>query len=222
VKILPAFAIQSGLMTTDGSGHFILTDAGRRAIGRAVTATRPVRSVTRRPIRRRATSVSTTDPAEIGRSRGILDVDRRALSPAEQAMAAQLLYERTERHQALVRAVANRSHQGEFYEDAASYDLLIDLGDDADLILIEVKTVVGDAPSQIRAAVGQLLYYDYFFVKPSFPGRQVQELIVVDEEVPNELADFLQENAIGIVVYIDGEFSALNDLGEATINRLFA
>jgi hypothetical protein len=222
VKILPAFASQSDLMTTDGSGRFILTDAGRRAIGRAVTATRPVRSVTRRPTRRRATSVATTDPTQVGRSRGILDADRRALSPAEQAMAAQLLYERTEHHQALVRTIANRSHQGKFYEDVASYDLLIDLGDDADLILIEVKTVVGDAPVQIRTAVGQLLYYDYFFVKPSFPGRQVQELIVVDEAVSSELVGFLQKNAIGIVAYIDGEFNALNDLGETVANQLFA
>ncbi len=221
VKILPAFAIQSGLMTTDGSGRYILTDAGRRAIGRAVTATRPVQSASRRTTRRRATSVGTNDPAQVGRSRGLLEADRRALSPAEQAMAAQLLYERTERHQALVRTIASRSHGGQFREDATSYDLLIDLDADADLILIEVKTVVGDAPIQIRVAVGQLLYYDYFFVKPSFPGRQVQQLVIVDEAVPSELAEFLQENVIGIVAYIGGEFNSLNDLGEAIANRLF-
>jgi hypothetical protein len=106
VKILPAFAIQSGLMTTDGSGRFIVTDAGRRALGRAVTAARPAQPASPPPARRRATSVATSDPGRVGRSRAFLGIDRRALSPAEQAMAAQLLYERTERHQALVRAIA--------------------------------------------------------------------------------------------------------------------
>jgi hypothetical protein len=222
VKILPAFAIQSDLMTTDGSGRFIVTDAGRRAMGRAVTATRPARSVSPRPPRRRATSVVTSDREQVGRSRALLDIDRRSLSPAEQAMAAQLLYERTERHQALVRLIAHRSHQGKFYEDAASYDLLIDLGADTDLILIEAKTVVGDASVQVRTAVGQLLYYDYFFVKPSFPGRDVQQLVVVDKPVGNELAEFLQENAIGVIVYVDDEFHGSNHLGETIAHRLFA
>jgi hypothetical protein len=104
----------------------------------------------------------------------------------------------------------------------ASYDLLIDLAAGADLILVEAKTIAGDAPVQIRAAVGQLLYYDYFFVRPSFPGRQVRQLVVVDEPVPGELAEFLQEKAIGIIAYAGGEFNALNQLGETIADRLFA
>jgi hypothetical protein len=221
VKILPAFAIQSGLMTTDGGGRFILTDAGRRAIGRAVTATQPARSAVRRPPRRREATVTTSDPADVGRSRRLLDADRRTLSAAEQAMAAQLLYERTERHQRLVRAVAEGTHPAEFSEDAASYDLLVDLQTGGDLILIEVKTVAGDAHVQIRAAVGQLLYYDYFFVRPRFPDREVEQLVVVDDEVPGELAEFLEDNDIGLVAYLDEQFNALNDAGQSIASRLF-
>lgn len=225
VKILPSFAMQSDLMAVDGAGRFILTDAGRRAIGRAVTSTRVTqpgtRSSTRRSPARRATASATTDPARVGRSRAPLDGDRRALSAEEQAMAAQLLYERTERHQALVREIAGRTQQGTFYEDAASYDLLIDQGARTDLVLVEVKTIAGDAGIQIRHAVGQLLYYRYFFAAPAFPGRGVRALIVVDDAVPGELAEFLQENSIGAIVHIDGEFRALNELGSDLAARLF-
>lgn len=85
---------------------------------------------------------------------------RRVLTPEEQASAAELLYQRTERHQELVRIVATTCGRGDLYEDACAYDLLIDLGPGAALVLVEVKTVVGDATQQVRAAVGQLLYYE--------------------------------------------------------------
>jgi hypothetical protein len=221
VKILPALVLQSDLMIRDGSGRFILTDAGRRAIGRAVIATRTPPRVGRQPSRRRATSVATRDPEKVGRSRRLLGADRRTLTPEEQAIAAELLYERTERHQTLVRAVATRCGRGEFHEDEFSYDLLIDLDADAPLVLIEVKTVVADAAIRIRAAIGQLLYYEYFSVKPMFPGREMQKLVVVDEIVANELADFLQANSVGLIVYADGEFIAANHLGEVVANDLF-
>ena len=221
VKILPAFAIQSDLMTQDGSGRFILTEAGRRAIGRAVITTRPVRPTSRRPARRRTTSIATNDPRQVGRSRRLLATDRRALTPEAQAIAAELLYERTERHQALVRAVAARCGRGEFYEDAAAYDLLIDLDTDIPLILIEVKTVAGDAAIQVRAAIGQLLYYQYFSVAPVFPAREIRKLVVVDETVPNELAEFLEANQIGLITYIDEEFIVANSSGRVIAADLF-
>jgi hypothetical protein len=221
VKILPAFAMQSDLMTQDGSGRFILTEAGRRAIGRAVISTRPVRPTGRRPTRRRTSSIATNDPEQVGRSRRLLATDRRTLTPEEQAIAAELLYERTERHQALVRTIAARCGRGKFYEDAAAYDLLIDLDADSPLVLIEVKTVAGDAIIQVRAAIGQLLYYEYFSVAPVFPGREIRRLVVVDETVPNELADFLEANQTGLVAYIDEEFVAANGSGRAIAANLF-
>ena len=171
VKILPAFAIQSDLMTQDGSGRFILTEAGRRAIGRAVITTRPVRPTSRRPARRRTTSIATNDPRQVGRSRRLLATDRRALTPEAQAIAAELLYERTERHQALVRAVAARCGRGEFYEDAAAYDLLIDLDTDIPLILMnEVKQLLQGRchPGSRRDRPASVL--SVFFSSASFPS----------------------------------------------------
>jgi hypothetical protein len=222
VKILPALAIRSGLMINDSSGRFILTDAGRRAIGRATTAVTPPSIVRPRAARRRPTAVATTDPSQVGRSRRLFGLDRRTLSPAEQAMAAQLLYERTDRHQELVRAIAAGCSGGRFYEDPTSYDLLIDTDADIALTLIEAKTISGDADVQIRLAVGQLLYYEHFFVKPSFPDRLAQQLVLVDDAVSVELAEFLQAHNIGLVAYINDEFQALNNTGEGIINRLVA
>src|SRR5690606_30946353 len=75
VKILPAFAKQSGLIPTDGTGRYILTDAGRRALGRAVVRTPPEppaarrrRRRRRRRARRRATTVRTRNATQVGRS----------------------------------------------------------------------------------------------------------------------------------------------------------
>ena len=223
VKILPSFAEQSGLITTDGTGRYILTDAGRRALGRAVVRTAPelpARGRRRRP-RRRATTVRTRNATQVGRSRRLGGAERRALTPEEQAAAAELLYERTERHQELVRATAAACREADFYEDAAAYDLLIDVDEAQPLVLTEVKTIVGDAAVQIRAAVGQILYYEHFAVAEQFPERSVRRLVVVDERVDDEIAAFLQAHDIGLIAVIDGEIVALNDLGEEIRRDLF-
>lgn len=223
IKILPAFAQQSALITTDGTGRFILTDAGRRAIGRATVRVDATKRVARRTERRRrrATSVATRDAEQVARHRRLLAAERRVLTPEEQALAAELLYERTERHQVLVRKIATACGRGEFHEDAAAYDLLVDLDPRAPLVLIEVKTIAGDAALQIRGAVGQLLYYEYFAVAEAFPGRTVRRLVVVDDRVPADLATFLQYYEVGLLAYLDEEFEALNELGEALRNVLF-
>jgi hypothetical protein len=120
-----------------------------------------------------------------------------------------------------VRAVAEACRQAQFYEDAAAYDLLIDLDEAKPLVLTEVKTIVADAAVQLRGAVGQLLYYEYFAVAELFPGRPVRRLVVVDEHVDDELAAFLQAHGIGLISLIDGSFVALNELGEELVRELF-
>jgi hypothetical protein len=224
VKILPAFAAQSDLITTGGTGQHILTDAGRRVLGRAAVATRPRprrRPRSGRGRRQRRTTVQTRDPSQVGRSRRLGAAERRALSPEEQAAAAELLYERTERHQELVRATAEACREADFYEDAAAYDLLIEVNQEEPLVLTEVKTIVGDAATQIRAAVGQLLYYEHFMVAEQFPSRRVRRLVVVDEPIDDELAAFLQAQDIGLIAIADGELVALNGRGEELKRDLF-
>lgn len=223
-KILPPFAVQAGLMTNDTSGRFILTDAGRRVVARSGVRSPAVRPARRRSTRgrRRGTSIRTRRPGDVGKSRRLTEAARRALTPEEQAAAAELLYQRTERHQDLVRAIAVRCGRGEFYEDAAAYDLVIDLEPSEPLVLIEVKTISGDAAAQLRAAVGQLLFYKHFVVSESFPGRIVRKAVVVDEPVADDLAGFLQTLGIGLIVRTNETFSPLNDLGRDIAMALFS
>lgn len=225
VKILPALAIQAELMAIGGDGRFVLTEAGRRTIGRAVITTglaQPAaRQRTQGPAARAATMTATRDPRQVGRSHQLSGEDLRVLTAAEQAAAAALVYERTERHQALVRAVAARCGSAGFFEDLAAFDLLVDLDSGGPLVLIEVKTVVGDAVAQVRAAVGQLLYYEYFSVGPAFPGRDVHKLVVADAAIPQELGGFLEQTGIGLVTWGRGTFSAGNPRGSAIASSLF-
>ncbi len=223
VKIIPSFAEQSGLITTDGAGRYILTEAGQRVINRpAITTQAPPGTATVVTSHRRAAvSATTRNASEVGLSRRAPTGNRRAVTPEEQAFAAELLYERTERHQAVVRVVAAHSKSGKFYEDSASYDLLIDLDSFDPLVLIEVKTISGDSAAQIRAAVGQLLYYEYFSVTPTFPGREIRRLIVTDARIDDELADFLQSHNVAAIACTENEFVSMNDLGEELKNHLF-
>ena len=120
-----------------------------------------------------------------------------------------------------MRATAAACREADFYEDVAAYDLLIDVHGLQPLLLIEVKTIAGDAAVQVRAAVGQILFYEHFAVAEQFPDRPVRRLVVVDERVDEELAVFLQAHDIGLVAIIDGEIVALNDLGEELRLELF-
>ncbi len=81
--------------------------------------------------------------------------------------------------------------------------------------------MAGDAAIQIRAAVGQLLYYEYFSVEPKFPGRGIRRAVVVDNTVTDELADFLQANQTGLITCVDEEFAGANHLGSAIASDLF-
>ena len=69
VKILPSFAEHSGLMTTDGTGRYILTDAGRRALGRALVSMPPVAPAARRQRRRSRRRAATRSNAKCSSSR---------------------------------------------------------------------------------------------------------------------------------------------------------
>ena len=157
-KILPRFAENAGLMLQSDDEPFVLTEVGRHTIGRgpALRTPRPETGTQGRRSRRRGTVTTTGDSDEVGRSRPDDAARRRALTGDEQQAAAELLYERTERHQSLVRATARYCWQGTFSEDRASYDLLVESDAEDPVDLIEAKTIDGDVHSQIRTAVGQL------------------------------------------------------------------
>ena len=220
-KILPAFAEQAGLIATDASGRFILTDAGFRQLGRAPTAVvtpstraRPARTARGR---HRSTAVTTSDSSKVGRSTRLSAADRRALTPEEQAIAAGLLYERTARHQQLVREFATRIADADFTEDPAAFDLLVDLRRTGALVLCEMKSIHADESAQVRAAVGQLLYYEYFSLPHVHKDRPVSKLVVVDRPVSEDLAEFLQTLGFGLVEVVAGRVTLRNAAASAIL-----
>jgi hypothetical protein len=213
-KILPALAHEAGLMTKDASGRFILTDSGRRMLGRAPVRMAPrVRGVVTPRRYHRATAISTRNAGEVAAGRRLIAAERRVLSAEEQATAAELLYERTGLHQDLVRSFAEACVEAEFHEDAAAYDLLVDRGAGVPLVLVEAKTIAGDAIQQIRTSVGQLLYYEHFSLAESFPDRDILRLTVVDNVVSDGLAEFLEVNKVGLLVRAGDAFVPRNPYG---------
>lgn len=224
VKILPAFAELAGLITKDGKGQFILADAGRHILAGPSVRIGHARGGNPRASRRspRATSTATRDPSKVGRPWALLDSKHHFQSPEEQMITAALLRERTRRHQKLVNALATECRSGVFHEDAAAYDLVIELDSSEFVILVEVKTLAGDAREQLVRALGQLFYYEHFAVGEKFPGRTIQKVVVVDEPVDHELAAFLQVNGVGLLVYSEeGGFVGVNTLGSSNARELF-
>lgn len=222
-KILPALAESSGLMIEGGNGRYVLTDAGRHVLklGPAPSTTTSGGGTRRRRSRGRHRSiVETRDPKKVAQGRRSIAATRRALSSEEQQAAAELLYERTDRHQRLVTATAELCPPAKFSEDPASYDLLVDTGEEAPVDLIEVKTIDGDGHAQIQRSVGQLLDYEYFVVRPAHPAREVVKTVVTDRPVDDELGEFLDDLDIGLVVVADDKATALNKAGAATAKRL--
>jgi hypothetical protein len=167
--------------------------------------------------RHRSTAVTTSDPTKVGRSARLSAAERRSLSPEEQAIAAGLLYERTARHQQLVRDFAARVADAKFTEDPASFDLLVDLKPARALVLCEMKSIHADESVQVRAAVGQLLYYEYFSIPHAHKDRAVAKLVVVDQPVSDDLAGFLEALGIGLVELVDGTVTLRNASATAII-----
>lgn len=226
-KILPSFAERSGLILQSSEGRYLLTEFGIRALGRVPdggTSLEDSRSrqtehgqqMSRRRVPR-GRSVPRSAPENVGKSRLMSGSEFRALSREEQELAAALLYERTERHQEIVRFVSSQSASGDRYEDGAGYDLVVDVGPGRGLVLFEIKTVKSDADSQVKRAVGQLLYYEYFQVASFFVGRDAQKALVVDLPIDRELAEFLDSLEIGLIVMKDNELSPANPTGKKVL-----
>jgi hypothetical protein len=221
VKILPSFALQAGLMARDGQRRFFVTSAGHTLLQAAAadgpitirTPDEPDATVLRRSHRNRSGGNDVTasrkprptDVDGIGRrsdGRG----ERYTLTEAEQQAAARLLLERTERHNEIVRAVARVAGAATTYDDDFSFDLLMEpaAGDDP-LLLWEIKTVDRDAVMQVRRCTEQLPFYDYFYVRPHWPGREVARAAVFESAPSDSLCEYLQHEH-GIAAFtLDGD-----------------
>ena len=226
-KILPVFALKSGLMEVDNRGRYILTGPGRQLLGYRTTSF-GVGSVPVSELRYSARNTKTvmTDPGMVGNQRTITAAALYTRSHEEQQAAALLLSERTARHQTLVRTTAMHcgtySGQRQYYENAASYDLVVDSGADRPIDLVEAKTIDNDGRRQIRRAIGQLFYYEYFVVTSEFPNRTIAKSVVVDRPVDDELSEFLDSLSVGLLVVTPASVVAKNNLGAAIAHRLFS
>ena len=223
-KILPVFAEKSELIERDSTGRYIVSSLGKEFLEPTSTTTQPSASTGPRQYTLRRRTVHTTDPSKVGRSRAITAARLYTRNSEEQQIAAALLDERTERHQELVRSTARycslRNGIRKFSEDAASYDLVIDSGVEEPIDLIEAKTIDGDARSQVRLALGQLQYYEYFVVQPNFPDREIIKAVVVDKEIDSDLVEFLDHYGVGVLVVTDHSMYGQNDRSSTIVERL--
>jgi hypothetical protein len=79
----------------------------------------------------------------------------------------------------------------------AIYDLLLVIP--KTVLLVEAKTIKDDARRQVRAALGQLFYYEHFDVAPLHPDKEILRLALTDSELTEDLQKFLTKHQIGIV-----------------------
>jgi hypothetical protein len=186
IKILPSIAEQLGDIRDDGNRLFISdrvadafatydeTEATEEAVQRLV----------RRPYapRRRVAEGQRREPGVI--------------KPATRSYDPDLLGARYNAHEDCLDRLSNLVPV-EVDRLQAIYDLLLVIP--ATVLLVEAKTIRADARRQVRAALGQLLYYEHFDVAPLYPDTEILRLVLTDSELAEDLQKFLTKHQIGVV-----------------------
>jgi hypothetical protein len=221
VKIFPRLAVTAGLIVEE-RGLLSLSQDGWAVLGRS-----PVQALRRISSRRgRRTTVGRIVTTATVASRRVVTPPR-GLSLAEQRRAAGRLADRTNAHQDIVReisAIIGDEH-GVQFEDPFSYDLLwVPTDSSQSALLFEIKTIINvtDAYARVKDAVGQLSYYDYFYVSPTLPGRSIQRVAVFNSDVTQELIDYMSNEQVG-VIFIDvahQHIDAANLQGQLALDAL--
>lgn len=109
---------------------------------------------------------------------------------------ADLVAERSQDHDECIRKLSILIPM-EFEQYEGLYDFLA--VDASKALLAEVKTIRDDEARQVRLALGQLLYYEYFEVQPLYPTHEVHKIFVTDQPVTNEIVAFLDGVNVGVV-----------------------
>lgn len=220
VKIFPSLAIAAGLVIKEGSLYSLSQD------GLAAIEQTPNQAAVALNFRRgRRSTVGKVVNAETVASRIRRDPPR-YLTETEQAEAAAKLLERTRGHQELVKRIAllANSEHGLLMEDEFSYDLFwLPYNERQPAVLFEMKTIttVTDAHARVRGALGQLAYYRYFKITPSFQDRPIELVAVFDAMIPDDLIGFMDfERVGGIVSTPAGEIAGINPRGDLALARL--
>lgn len=220
VKIFPTLAVTAGLVIEE-DGLFSLSQDGWRVIGQTPSAART--SLATRPGRRKTVGKVVTVATVASRMRNQAP---RTLSVEEQQRANARLGERTDAHQALVTRVTALigDNNGTLFADEFSYDLFWLPDDVSELaVLFEMKTIISEKDSYARAkdAIGQLTYYDYFWIEPTWSDRKVVRIAAFNRHVVPEIVDFFSFEEVGVIVsQPDGTVSSPNAIGQELLGRL--
>ena len=196
VKILPSFLEQLGLMSIQG-GTCTLTPSGLALISATQALASEQRFITRQAHRGR----TITEPADIPEH---TSVSGRIRGTEEQLHSMALLDERTSQHQQLVREIVTllkmSKQVSEIRTSDDAFDVLAFSGAMPEILLIEAKTLRNDAIIQSRIALGQLLFYEFFDIRPIAEGRSIRKVVVFDSEPGQQAREFLTAYDVACLV----------------------
>lgn len=192
-KIFPSLARTAGLIIEGPDGIWSLSPDGLAIVA---SPSEIPSAVLERAGRERRRTRRKVDASTVAQDMG--GSPKRSLTDEEQQRAAELLVERTAKHQSTVRLLATLIETpGQLYEDRFSFDLLFEPRDEhAEILLFEVKTLNADDESQCRKAVAQLSWYHFFEVSPFWPGRPVREIAVFDAQLASRYVKYLDEEDV--------------------------
>lgn len=196
VKILPSLMEQLGLMSIQG-GVCTLTPSGMAFASMPRGAIAPPTALLRQTRHGRVVA----DPRDVPEH---AVAQGRIRSTEEQLHTAALLDERTSRHQQLVkriiRLLSNSERIGEIRISDDAFDILASVPTRSELMLIEAKTLRNDALVQARIALGQLLFYEYFDVRPMAEGSTIRRIVAFDNEPGDQAREFLENYDVNSLV----------------------
>lgn len=189
VKILPLLLEQLGLLSIDRAVCNLTTlgVASLEGLAGGTTAIAVPASAATTP-RRRRTGYEVADAGDV---RDLAASPGRPRTTEEQLHSAALLEERTSQHQELVRRVVSRmKNVSEVRCSDDAFDVFGESSLRSEGLLIEAKTLRGDALVQARIALGQLLYYEHFDIRPA-TSEPIIKIVAFDSEPGDQARQFL-------------------------------
>jgi hypothetical protein len=196
VKIIPSIWEQLGLLSIQ-EGSCNLTPSGLALVNIPYeVSARPSRLV--RQGRSGHIVASSSDVPERTLAEG------RIRSTEEQLHTAALLDERTSLHQELIKRIVdllkNSGQVSEIRVSDDAFDILALMPARSEALLIEAKTVKNDALVQARIALGQVLFYEYFDVRPMTEGSSIRRIVAFDNDPGEQARQFLEAYDVSCLV----------------------
>lgn len=200
-KILPSFAEQLRDVIKDGNSLHLSDTPGAGTRSTAPPQKKGEKEQTAKSPRasRRVT------PETIGQA-GLGESDEPPippeLDPEKLAAAIATRADRLRRHNLLVRQIASSMKEGDLFEDP--FDLLAIC--DGEGVLIEVKTLSGEARDEVervRGALAQLLYYEAFVTRPYAKSAPLK-CAGFELKPSNEHIEWLESKSI-LTIWNDGD-----------------